>query len=855
MITAKEYERFDRIGTEAHRSYYIPFAETDRIGSVYGIVDRKTSSRFIDLDGVWKIKQHARIEAVELAEELTEEIPVPSCVQMHGYDQLQYTNMPYPFPCHFPYVPKQTPCWHYRRTFTLSKKDGEKYYLNFEGVDSCFYLYVNGVYKGYSQISHATSEFDVTELVKDGENTLDVVVRKWCAGSYFEDQDKFRFSGIFRSVYMLVRPEVHITDYKIMTELDGNNGAIVIVNESRVGMQVRVGRQNGFVAAGKSVRFTQKNVKAWTPETPYLYTVELCACGEKIVERVGIRTVSIDGCVLKFNGEAVKLKGVNRHDFNCKTGATVTKANIMQDLRLMKYLNVNAIRTSHYPNMPEFYLLCDKMGFYVMDEADVETHGAQLFSADGKLEDWQALAENPAVEPAIFDRHAALVERDKNRSCVVIWSLGNEANFGKAFYAGAKYIKKRDNRPLHYEGIRCATKNYRYDKILDIWSAMYDTPEMVRKAVLDNPKEQRPFVWCEYTHAMGNSCGDISRYWKTIYAEPQIAGAFVWEWADHAIKTKKGFLYGGDFGETEHDGNFCVDGLVTPDRKLKSGALEMRAVYGGKTESVVKEVALPSVVSRAKALEIEADEDTGELVSLKADGKEILRSPMRLNITRYIDNDRGHQGKYNSFKLNACKQFVVDCKKEKNRYEFTGVLCANSRMPALHFTLVYEVQGNALKIELSYEQGYYITHLPRVGLEFAVADTYSKFAYVGFGPTESYIDKNVACEYGYYENTAQGNFTDYIRPQETGSHYASRYLALEDLFTVTAENAFSFSVLLYTTAQLRDTAHAFELKKQGITNVCLDIAMRGIGSYSCGPDVLPEHEIPRKAKNTFTLTF
>lgn len=855
MQHSREFERFQRVGTEPHRSYYIPFAKEDKIGYSYGIIDRKTSSRFIDLDGIWQIKQHRNIDEAELKEELSETIPVPSCVQMHGYDRLQYINMQYPFPCCFPRVPKNNPCWHYRRKFTLEKNAGEKYYLHFEGVDSAFYLYVNGKFKGYSQITHSTSEFDVTELVQNGENTLDVFVLKWCASSYLEDQDKFRFSGIFRSVYMLVRPEKHITDYRILTAFSGDDGILTLFNESKVGIEVRFGRKTGFIGAGKSISFVQKNVKKWSPEQPQLYTVELYANGEKIVERVGFREVAIDGCVFKINGEAVKLKGVNRHDFNYKTGATVTKANIMQDLRLMKYLNVNAIRTSHYPNMPEFYLLCDKMGFYVMDEADVEAHGAGMLTGDFLDKEWREFAEDPAIEPALFDRHKALVERDKNRSCVVIWSLGNEASFGRPFFKGARYIKKRDSRPLHYEGVRCGNKKYRYDKLLDIWSVMYDSPEMCKQFALDDPKETRPYVWCEYSHAMGNSNGDMARYWKLIYAEEQIAGGFVWEWADHAIKNKKGFLYGGDFGEKEHDGNFCVDGLVTADRKLKSGALEMRAVYGGKLESPIKEIPLPKTVAYAKTLAIEADEDTGELISVKADGKEVLYAPMRLNITRYIDNDRGHQHLYKKYKLNDCRPWIFQSEKLPNGYRFQGALAANCRRPAAFFELAYLVKDNTLAVELSYEFADYLKKPTRFGLEFAVDKAYSAFSYVGYGPYESYIDKHVASDYGYYENTAQGNYTPYVRPQETGSHYASKYLAIKDLVMVTAETPFSFSVLPYTTAQLRDTEHAFELPENGFVNVCVDVAMRGIGSFSCGPDILPEEEIPRKAKNTFIFTF
>lgn len=853
----KEYESFERIGVEPNRSYYIPFSENDKVKTRYGIVDRGSSSRFLSLDGIWQIKQHENVEKADVNEVLTDEIPVPACVQMHGYDQIQYINTRFPIPFLFPKTPYENPCWHYRRKFSLDKKAGEKYYLNFEGVDSAFYLYINGKYKGYSQISHATSEFDITDLVTHGENVVDVLVLKWCVSTYLECQDKFRFSGIFRSVYLLTRPEKHIRDYRVITSLQGEDGVLTFINESKVDIALAFNRQKAFVRAGKKIEFFVKNVKKWTAETPNLYPLELYACGEKIVEKVGFREISIDGKVFKINGEAVKLKGVNRHDFNCKTGATMTVKNIVEDLKLMKFLNVNAIRTSHYPNMPEFYQLCDHYGLYVMDEADLETHG--IVDLAGRYEQrlWEQFAEDERLTAGITDRDKTLVERDKNRPCVIIWSLGNESSFGKAFIEGAKYIRKRDKtRPVHYESLQNADKKYYYTKLVDMVSMMYPSLEMIEKKVLNNPKETRPFVLCEYTHAMGNSCGDIAAYWEKIYAEPQLMGGFVWEWADHGIKTNKGFMYGGDFGEKYHDGNFCCDGLVSPDRKLKSTALEMKAVYGGKIKSEITAVEIPKIQSNVKNVEIAVDEKTGEMTSLKADGKEILHSPVKFNITRYIDNDMKLMGwRQAGYGLNDCKPYILENKNEGSRYEFKGVLAIPTRAPAVEFTLSYEVKGNKLVIATKYKIADYIERLPRFGLEFTIDKKFEKFSYIGFGPTESYIDKNVACKYGYYENTAQGNYEkNYVRPQESGSHFASKYLCVKDLFAVTAESPFSFSINPYTTAQLRDTKHAFELPENDFVNVCVDLAMRGVGSHSCGPVLDEKYEIPKMGENVFEIT-
>ncbi len=853
----KEYNSFERIGTLPHRSYYIPFSENDKIRNVFGIVDRHSSSRFLSLDGVWNIKPLSCPEDFDINESLDATIPVPSCVQMHGYDQIQYLNSRYPFPVMLPHIPHDNPSWHYRREFELDKKDGEKYYLNFEGVDSAFYLYINGTYKGYSQISHATSEFDITELVKDGVNVIDVLVLKWCVSTYLECQDKFRFSGIFRNVYILKRPEEHITDYRIIPSLTDKGGVLTFINESKVSIDLTLGNIKRTVAAGEQTEITVKNTKIWTAETPNLYTLTLRANGEKIIEKVGFREVKIDGKVFKINGEAVKLKGVNRHDFNCKTGATVTLKNLVEDLKLMKFLNVNAVRTSHYPNMPEFYQLCDAFGIYVMDEADLEMHGAVNREGAYDVMLWREYAENEFFEPGITDRHKALVERDKNRSCVVIWSLGNESSFGKAFFPGANYIRARDSRPVHYESLQQSDEKYYYTELVDMVSMMYPSFKTMKERVLENPEETRPYVLCEYTHAMGNSCGDIAKYWDIIYNNEQCMGAFVWEWADHGIKTKKGFLYGGDFGESEHDGNFCCDGLLTPDRKLKSNALEMKAVYAGKTKSEIKDIDISTYASKAKKIEIEANEHTGELTAIKVDGTNVLRSPIHLNILRYIDNDRRLVGKWNTLhKLNQSRQYAYGCQKTENGYKFNGVMAANCLMPALDFDLSYAVVGSTLEIELEYKIAQRVESFPRVGLEFAIDSSLRDFSYVGFGPYESYSDKKAACEYGYYKSNADDNYDmGYVRPQESGSHYATKYLEINGLCAAEADAPFSFSVNPYTTKQLYTTTHNFDLPKNDFVNVCLDAHMRGIGSNSCGPSLGAEYEIPTEGKIKFTLKF
>lgn len=853
----KELERFERIGTTPHRSYYIPFDENDAVREKYGIIDRFSSSRFISLDGVWKIKELTYPEQFSLDDEPSDEIEVPSSVQMKGYDRIQYLNTRYPFPVMPPHVPKKNPSWHYRKEIFLKKRTDDRYYLNFEGVDSAFYLYVNGVRIGYSQISHATSEFDVTEALHDGSNVIDVHVLKWCASTYLECQDKFRLSGIFRSVYILRRPVGHLSDYKIEAEPCECGGIVRFTNKSVTDARVQICGEETVVTGGTTAQITVNGVDEWCAESPTLYPLRIFAAGEMIEERIGFRSIAIDGKVFKINAEPIKLKGVNRHEFSPTGGAAVTLAEMARDLEIMKELNVNAVRTSHYPNSPEFYLLCDKYGLYVMDEADLEMHGACTREGGYDWNLWREYGECELFSHGILDRHSALVERDKNRTCVIIWSLGNESSFGKAFFDGVSYIRAKDRtRPIHYESLQQADEKYYFSDAVDMVSMMYPSLKTIRERVLDNPNESRPFVMCEYTHAMGNSSGDISDYWRLIYENEQMMGAFVWEWADHAVKTERGYLYGGDFGEEEHDGNFCVDGLLTSDRKPKSSALEMKAVYGGKLESPTKDIHIPERSSDSK-IEIEVNEQTGEITAVRSAGKNLITTPVRFNIQRYTDNERDHVAVWkNKYRLDAVKPYATRIEKTENGYKVEGVLSANCLTPAVTYKAEYTVSGAQLCMDIEYQIADYVKNLPRFGIEFGIEGAHSDFSYVGYGPSESYVDKHVFAEYGYYESNAADNYDfGYLRPQESGSHYMTKYLQIDGLFSLTADEPFSQSVIPYSTEQLMNTAHNFELPKNDSVFVCIDLHQRGVGSHSCGPELDQKYEIPRVGKNRFRLVF
>ncbi len=838
---------YKRFGTCSPRSYYIPFSEQSDFKFSNKILDRTSSDRFISLDGEWKIKEYSCIEEVDINICPTDKIIVPSCVQLYGYDKIQYINCRYPFPFNPPFVPQENPTYHYSRNFNIDDVN-QKYYINFEGVDSCFFLYVNKRFVGYGQISHATNEFDITSFITLGVNCLDVVVVKWCAGSYLECQDKFRWTGIFRSVYLLKRPTVHITDFKITTDINGKDGIIKIENLSKIAFDYEFINKKGVIEPLREKNIVIKNAKIWDAKNPNLYDLIIKANGEKILQRVGFRKVQTDNGIFKINGKHIKLKGVNRHESHPQTGATVALENIIQDLELMKWAKVNAIRTSHYPNMPEFYELCNAYGFYVMDEADVETHGVCTSTGGYSRLVWQEWMEKAEFAISITDREINLYERDKNFSCVLIWSLGNESSWGNAFYNGADYIKSKDDRPIHYEGVWETDKTDYYNNRIDIASRMYPMPEFLNEFLADE-KETRPLVLCEYSHAMGNSCGDINDYWEIIDTNDRFMGAFVWEWCDHAVLTEKGFLYGGDFGETEHDGNFCVDGLVSPDRKIKSGLLELKACFEGKRN---KDFVLPTCILGEKTagnpLEVKVDKDG--IINQIGDFEFV--QPIKINILRaYIDNDRSVKSSW--VKLEGYKQIVERVEKEENRTIYLGSLVKNCLQPIMKYKLTIESFANGIDIDFEYKIADFITYLPRIGFEFAIDKKYSEFSYCGYGKTESYIDKHLSSEYGKYDSNVNENFNNYIKPQENGSHFASTKLIINDLMEITAEKPFSFSVLPYSTKELMSASHNFELGESKATFINLDLAMTGIGSASCVTTLLSKYQAPVQFNNKFRL--
>ncbi len=576
-------------GTEEQAAYMIPLKAACRA--------REESERFCSLDGDWEFSycpdaSEADFDVFGAAEEWQGKglIPVPSCWQTQGYDRAQYLTSPYPFLFDPPHIPRKNPVGLYARTFDFAQPEGtERFYLTFEGADSCLAAWLNGQFLGYAEGPHNEAVFDITDKLRETRNRLRVAVFKYCSGSYLDDQDKIRLSGLFRSVYILSRPACHIRDFFAVPR---DNGFHLTLKLHRPEGQVRLRLWDPEGAQVSDITLpaeadTQADLPVprplyWSAEEPLLYTLRITLADEWVEQRLGLRTVrAADGC-FQVNGRPVKLLGVNRHEMDPDTGYTVTEEKMRRDLTLMKRHNINAIRTSHYPDDPRFYALCDEMGFYVIDEADMETHGCQYA---GKAD---YLLSDPRYESAVRDRETRLIERDKNFACVVIWSMGNESGWGSTLKKAAERMRARDpSRPLSMESAFSGQRKQTFAQsaaeigpdTLDILSYMYPSYGAVQNH-LRMAEETRPMLAIEYCHAMGNSLGGLREYTEKFFEEKRLMGGCIWEWADHALRGKGGTLfYGGDFGEPKHFGNLCADGLVSPDREPHSGLAELKEAY------------------------------------------------------------------------------------------------------------------------------------------------------------------------------------------------------------------------------------------------------------------------------------
>ena len=578
------------------RTPFVPYEDEEQARAG----NRRATPWALSLNGLWKFSLCDKPATVpptffhpDHADTDWDSIEVPSNWTMQGHDRPIYTNVQMPFEPNPPHVPEENPTGLYRRTFTLPEEwDNRRTIICFDGVESAFYLWVNGQLVGYSQGSRLPAEFDLTDYVRPGENTLAAMVIRWSDGSYLEDQDHWWMAGIYRDVSLYSVPDIHITDVFARTELDETYENAVLDVEVSVnlttavagyGMKISLWGDAGAVGDAiyapitydfnkmTRIRVRQpiSTPKLWSAETPHLYTLVVSLqnpTGDTIhtvSHKLGFRDVKIVGRELLVNGKAVLLKGVNRHEHDDRRGKTVTEASMLADIKLMKQFNINAVRNSHYPTCGRWYELCDEYGLYVIDEANIETHGV-----------YDRLSHDPEWTQAFVERGMRMVQRTKNHACIILWSLGNESGYGPNHDALAGWIRGYDpTRPLHYEGAvsRVQGQDWEDGKLAtDLTCPMYPSVDEIIAYGRD-PLATRPLIMCEYAHSMGNSTGNLSEYWDAIKNIHGLQGGFIWDWVDQGlIKTDENgteyWAYGGDFGETIHDANFCINGLIWPDR-------------------------------------------------------------------------------------------------------------------------------------------------------------------------------------------------------------------------------------------------------------------------------------------------
>ena len=995
MLVPRFYEDLNVMHdkTMPARTYYIPASV--RMNDL--VEHRERSDRFQLLNGEWKFQYYNSIYDVtesfyEKGYDVSgfDQVTVPGVWQMDGYDTHQYTNIRYPFPFDPPYVPQDIPCGAYVHNFEYHReKKASKAFLNFEGVDSCFYVWVNGAYAGYSQVPHATSEFDVTDLLNEGKNTLAVLVLKWCDGSYLEDQDKFRMSGIFRDVYLLKRPEKTIRDYYITTDVEKDSVVVKLDMhfaepvETKVTIEDKYGAvvARGETAENGGLELTVLNPVLWNAENPYLYQVILTMPDEVIVDRIGFRTIEIKDKVVYFNGEKIKFRGVNRHDSDPETGFVISIQQIKKDLMLMKQHNFNAIRSSHYPNAPYFYQMCDEYGFMVIDEADIEAHGPFMLyrkedTDQNRFHRWnEKIADDPAWEKAIVDRVQLMVQRDKNRPSIVMWSMGNESAYGCNFEKALAWTKKFDPaRITQYESARYRNYDITYDyDNLDLYSRMYPSLQEIEDYLKNDGS--KPFLLVEYCHSMGNGPGDFEDYFQMIHKDDRMCGGFVWEWCDHAIahgKTESGktiYYYGGDHDEELHDGNFCMDGLVFPDRTPHTGILEYKNVYRpvrvvsydqetgklvlhnyldfddlkdyldirfevikdglstvqkGKlspfsvmphTDGVTElNVTIPSegkiylkliyrlkketpflkknfilgfdeillknedgrnqmalswlektdqvkeirvhetdteVTINSKDFTYTLDRRTGLFEQMQFSGRNYLIHPMELNIWRApTDNDMYLKSEWKRARYDKAYTRAYTVETIQNMHGIFIVshvaVVADSIQKILDITINWKIDNDGKLSSVMYvEKDDEFPVLPRFGIRMFLDKRLKNVSFYGMGPQESYRDKHQGAYHALFRTKINDLHEDYIRPQENGSHFDCDYVvfsASQFGIAAAAEKPFSFNASCYTQEKLEDTAHNYELEESDSIVFCLDYALNGIGSNSCGPALLEKYQ-------------
>lgn len=926
------------------------------------------SELILDLNGVYKFCHRPTDDlcdfyAMDFDDSLWNDLSVPSMWQYHGYSAPVYPNIEYPIPFMPPYVGNENPVGYYRKRFTVHT--GGRRILYFGGVDSAYFVYLNGKYVGFSKGSRLPAEFDVTPFLQEGENLLCVKVFTYCTGTYLENQDMLLASGIFRDVMLYTVAETHLWDYCIRTEGDTILVDLSLNGADLAGTTVTVSADNKVqtlpAEPEMAIAIPIDTPIRWNAEIPHTYRVSIALFkGDTLLEmhtkKIGFAQYAIDGNKLLLNGQQITLKGINRHEHDPKNGRAVTVERIEKELRLIKSHNMNAIRCAHYPNNPAFYELCTELGIYVMNEADIETHGAHVCGDMGYF------SKQPHWFGAFFDRVSRMYERDKNETCISIWTLGNENGCGENLDRCFDYLKSRPvKKPVMHTG-----DNEYAPKISQFRACGYFTMETLTSF----PTEGAPVIMLEYGHAMGNSPGLMQDTWDYVYRNRHICGGYVWEFKNHGFYQEDAdgnafYQYGGDFGDINHWSNFSMDGYCLSDGTPKPSFRECKNVLAptyvflengqihlmntndfkpldyltlkwdlsedytvkrsgqmqlppvAPYESTVlhldtgvdapisgaeyfvnlhffdefgNEVAYKQVslgilkpktdfVSVPEALQIQEQADSisligenlritftrGMLSYIEKDGAILLNKPMRLNLYRApLDNDGvvgwserwitiWNKRLYRHFDFHLLKSHIQKNADGTMSLHFSGRWAPISKFIGFMTEIVYTVSkgGNILVDICGTPYGEFAETLPRIGVVFPMDPQFSRAMWYGRGEEECYSDRCEHCNFGRYELPVDAMNFRYDIPQECGTRIHTRFLKIGGLSFVGSED-FSFSYHDFTLSDLIAARHRNELKKSGENYLYLDYAMRGLGSYSCGPN--PEECYELRA-HTFRFAF
>ena len=996
-------------------AHYLPFTSENGALAQLKMDDARRfqlntqNERRRSLDGVWKFKlvknpSLALTDFFKTSYNVNDwqNINVPGSWELQGIDAPIYTDVTYPFKANPPFVPQDyNPVGHYVHEFTVPENwKGMDVIMDFEGVESAFYLWINGKMVGYSEDSRLPAHFNISKFLKKGRNRLAMKVFRFSDGSYLEDQDYWKYSGIERNVFIQARPKSRMNDYVLGNKLinqykDGNFTLDVNMLNPQKGQKVEVKvlsatgkslfKQNQSITspADTLIHFGKllKNVQPWSAESPYLYTLVINTTDrngrveESVAQPFGFRTIEMKNGQLLVNGVAITIKGVNRQEHNAVHGRTLSIGEMVKDVKMMKQFNINAVRTSHYPNYSEWYQLCDKYGLYMVGEANIECHG--ILDTE-----YKQLADREDWYPAFHDRMYRMIKRDRNHTAIIIWSMGNESGYGKSFEKLYDMSKAMDpTRPVQYEGGGYYAKS-------DIYCPMYARIWSLRRHV--NQRDERPLILCEYAHAMGNSEGNLKDYWDLIYKYDQLQGGFIWDWVDQTIaktddKGHKYWAYGGDMGfvGVVNDSNFCANGLVAADRSLHPHIWEVKKVYqniafepvafmqnrikvtnrfdyttldnyqlfwaveaNGETirsgkmnfptllphqakemeipmgtlpaadnkeyfltlrafskqatgavpaghEVAIEQMQLPVRLEKAQEqvsgqiektetedaiiiqgktrdFSISFSKKTGEMTSLKYDGKEMLLAGLQPNFWRGItDNDvaNGTQERCATWREAGKKMVLKSIKTQADNRKATVMADFDMPEQESQVQITYQMLANGnVEVNMHFMPGNKaLPEMPRLGMRMILKGDYDQMTWLGRGPQENYADRKSGYLIGKYSASVWEQYHPYVRAQETANKCDVRWFTLASKAGagIRVEGAEPLSVsawnfpqddLLYVPSTI-EHRHGGCVDKKDMVWVNIDHLQMGVGGDNTwGAMVHPEYTItPKEWSYSFTI--